>query len=95
METTYDWITNVGCWHKNMLYSTKINCRITPPPPHNGHLSTTATFLCPQVSRCGEVQMYHYYYYCERFEPSSHFKRLSLIVRVSVVLNRTVVVDSD
>ena len=36
------------------------------------------------------------YIYCERFEPRSHFKsRLSLIVRVNVVLNRTVVVDSD
>ena len=35
-------------------------------------------------------------YYCERFEPRSHFKsRLSLIVRVNVVLNRTIVVDSD
>ena len=34
--------------------------------------------------------------YCERFEPRSHFKsRLSLIVRVNVVPNRTVVVDSD
>ena len=32
-------------------------------------------------------------YPCERFEPRSHFKRLSLIVRVNVVLNRTV--DSD
>ena len=33
---------------------------------------------------------------CERFEPRSHFKsRLSLIVRVKVVLNKTVVVDSD
>ena len=33
---------------------------------------------------------------CERFEPRSHFKsRLSLIVRVNVVLNRTAVVDSD
>ena len=37
-----------------------------------------------------------YYYYCERFEPRSHFKsRLSLIVQVNIVLNRTVVVDSD
>ena len=36
------------------------------------------------------------YSYCERFETKSHFKsRLSLIVRVNVVLNRTVVVDSD
>ena len=33
--------------------------------------------------------------FCERFEPRSHFKRLSFIVRVNVVLNRTVVVDSD
>ena len=32
---------------------------------------------------------------CERFEPRSHFKRLSFIVRVNVVLKRTVVVDSD
>ena len=33
---------------------------------------------------------------CKRFEARSHFKsRLSLIVRVNVVLNRTVVVDSD
>ena len=32
----------------------------------------------------------------ERFEPRSHFKsRLSLIVRVNVALNRTVVVDND
>ena len=33
---------------------------------------------------------------CEMFEPRSHFlRRLSLIVRVNLVLNRTVVVDSD
>ena len=33
---------------------------------------------------------------CERFESRSHFKsRLSLIVRVNVVLNRTVVVGTD
>ena len=35
-------------------------------------------------------------YRCESFEPMSHSKsRLSLIVLVNVVLNRTVVVDSD
>ena len=35
-------------------------------------------------------------YNCERFEPRSHFKcRLSLLVQVNIVLNRTVVVDSD
>ena len=40
------------------------------------------------------VTLFHYGR--ERFEPRSHFKsRLSLIVRVNVVLNRTVVVDSD
>ena len=34
--------------------------------------------------------------YCQRFEPRSHFiSTLSLIVLVNVVLNRTVVVDSD
>ena len=34
--------------------------------------------------------------FCERFEPRSHFKSwLNLIVRVNVVLNGTVVVDSD
>ena len=33
---------------------------------------------------------------CERFEPKRHFRsRLSMIVRVNVVLNRTVIVDSD
>ena len=37
-----------------------------------------------------------YMHFGERFEPRSHFKSgLSLIVRVNVVLNRTVVVDSD
>ena len=37
-----------------------------------------------------------HHYHCERFEPRNHFKsRLSLIIRVNVVLNRTVVVDSD
>ena len=35
-------------------------------------------------------------FYYERFEPRSHFKsRLSLIVLVNVVLNRTVTVDSE
>ena len=35
-------------------------------------------------------------YYCERFELRGDFKRrLSLIVWVNIVLNRTVVVDSD
>ena len=34
--------------------------------------------------------------YCERFEPRSHFiSRLSMIVRVNLVLNRTIFIDSD
>ena len=34
--------------------------------------------------------------FCERFEPRSHFKsRLSLIIWVNIVLNRTVFADSD
>ena len=32
----------------NMLYSQKTFDHITPLPPHNGHLSKTATFSCPQ-----------------------------------------------
>ena len=49
------------------------------PPPHRTH--------SPKLQ---------YYYYCERFEPRNHFKsRLSLIIWLNVVLNRTVVVDSD
>ena len=32
----------------DMLFSPTKNCHITPPPPHNGHLSTIATFLGPQ-----------------------------------------------
>ena len=44
----------------------------------------------------GTMLKHRQYIYCERFEPRSHFKsRLSLIVQVNIVLNRTVVVDSD
>ena len=28
--------------------------KITSLPPHNGHLSTTATFFCPQGGRYGD-----------------------------------------
>ena len=43
-----------------------------------------------------KVTVYCIKFPCEKFEPKSHFKsRLSLIVRVNVVLNRTVVVGSD
>ena len=38
----------------------------------------------------GDITVYKHYLCCERFEPRSHFKRLSLIARVNVVS-----VDSD
>ena len=39
-------------WSKtNMLYSQKTFDHITPLPPHNGHLSKTATFSFPQAAR--------------------------------------------
>ena len=56
------------------------------------------------TSANGHVPLHHGYnfglvkstLFCERFEPRSHFKsRLSLIIRVNIVLNRTVFVDSD
>lgn len=34
---------------------------VTSLPPHYNHLSTTATFLCPQDARCQEVQLYRYH----------------------------------
>ena len=50
----------------------------------------------PTLYWVGDDKTNNNYYNCERFEPSSHFKsRLSLIVWVNVVLNRTIVVDSD
>ena len=43
-----------------------------------------------------EYNTREHFAHCERIESRSHFKsRLSLIVRVNVVLNRNVVVDSD
>ena len=52
-------------------------------------LQETVTFTDKKKIACNNSDR-------ERFEPRSHFKsRLSLIVRVNVALNRTVVVDSD
>ena len=52
----YDWIT-IMRYSKHELRKINMlkNCYITPPPPHKGHLSTTATFFCPQGGHCGEV----------------------------------------
>ena len=41
-----------------MLYFLKKKVSHYTLPSHNGHLSATATFLCPQGGRCGEVQLY-------------------------------------
>ena len=55
-----------------------------PPPPKKKKECVQKNYLLHSV-----------YVNCERFEPRSHFKsRLSLIVQVNVVLNRTIVVDS-
>ena len=59
----YDWIITIIKDGKhelstiNMLYSLRKNYHITPLPPHNGHLSITATFFYPQGSRCGDVPL--------------------------------------
>ena len=37
----------------------------TPLPPHNGHLSTTATFLCSQGGLCGAGRL-DFNPYCPR-----------------------------
>ena len=41
----------------SMNLAQKKHGHITPLPPLNGHLSTTATFCCPQDSRCREVRL--------------------------------------
>ena len=56
------------------------------------------TLLCIQSTKSNLFfkTMISTFFFCERFEPRSHFRsRLNLIVGVNVVLNRTVVVDSD
>ena len=39
-------------WQQWPLSAFQLPCDITPLPRHNGHLSTTATFLCPQSGCC-------------------------------------------
>ena len=43
--------------HVKHVVLCKKTCHITTLPPSNGHLSTTATFFCPQGDRCGEVRL--------------------------------------
>ena len=59
----YDWITIMGLSNHdistiNMLYSSQKHCLITPLPPHNGYLFTTATFFCLLGGLCREVGLY-------------------------------------
>ena len=58
----YDRITIMGySKHElstiNLLYSLK-KLSNTALPPYNGHVSTMATFSCPQCGRCLEVRLY-------------------------------------
>ena len=60
------------------------------------HLLTESEVITEKSQCLWQLLLYIHSLYCERFEPGSHFKsRLSLIVPVYVVLNRTVVADSD
>ena len=59
-----------------MLSVPEKNYRIRLPPPLNGHLSTTATFLCPQGGRCGEVRL------CSVRTP----KQLLLLIATAITL---------
>lgn len=36
----------------------QLRCHVTHRLPRNGFLSKTATFLCPQGARCGEIGSY-------------------------------------
>ena len=63
--------------------------------PHAPH-SSKNNFFRIKISQRRDWECPSLSYYGSWFEPTSHFKsRLSLIVRVNLVLNRTVVVDSD
>ena len=53
----YDWIITIMGDSKHDVFPKK-NCHITPLPPHNRHLSTTATFVSPQGGRYGEARLY-------------------------------------
>ena len=50
METTYvpyDWITNVGCWHKkHVVLHKKKKMSYYTPPPHNGSQEYSKGLVC-------------------------------------------------
>ena len=41
--------------NKHIVLPRKNSHVLCPLPPHNGHLSTMATFFCPQGDRFGEA----------------------------------------
>ena len=59
----YDWFNTMGYSKQerstiNTLHSLKRICHMTPLPPQSGHLSTTASFFCPQGGRGREIPLY-------------------------------------
>ena len=67
-----------------MLYSFQKNCHIIPLPPHNGCLSTTATFVCRQGGLCGEVRQY----IC--CVPWTYFSEFLVIIWIPEALGRQI-----
>ena len=63
LNVIYHWITIFNMGYSKHQLSTKKHvvltkekfCHITPLPPHNGQLFTTATFFYPQGGCCGKV----------------------------------------
>ena len=48
----------ISIFEKKDALRTKKKCQIVLYlPMHNGHLTTTTTFLCPQGGRCGEMRL--------------------------------------
>ena len=64
----YDYITTMRYSKnelstRNILYSLIKICHITPLPPHNNHLSTTANIcIMPQGGHCRKVQLYNNFF---------------------------------
>ena len=69
----------------------KNRCHFTPLPPHNGHLSTTATFFsCPQGGRYREVHLW-----VEYTHPSESSPEIGLLLTVTKVSTICVVAMQD
>ena len=83
------WVTK-SCWNFSELSECKHICHCYR------FISYISLWVFLNSNKSKLLTLIKNSYNCERFEPRSHFKsRLSLIVRVNVVLNSTGVVDSD